>query len=99
MNLVYCYGFPFFSAVSHNHDSTFASKRIAISFLGSSPTVGRRTRRVCASCLSDSSWIAAKSILFDFIFLSFFPAGSARADDPRDSFLHLIGVHFFNGSS
>ena len=44
------YGFPFFSAVARNHDRTFASKRIAMSFLGSSPTVGRPTRRISETC-------------------------------------------------
>jgi hypothetical protein len=34
------YGSPFFSAVLRNQLKTFASKRIAMSFLGSSPTVG-----------------------------------------------------------
>ena len=31
--------------------------------------------------------------VLDFVSLSFLAARTARADDPRDSFLHLIGVH------
>ena len=51
----------FLSAVSRNHDSTLASKRVAMSLLGSSPTVGRPTRRSRESCLSESLGIIRKS--------------------------------------
>jgi hypothetical protein len=63
--------FPFFSAVSPNHDSTLASKRIAMSFLGSSPTVGRLTRRSRDSCLSESSgYPKNQSSSTSYLFLS-----------------------------
>ncbi len=81
--------FPFFLGVSRNHDSTFASKRIAMSFLGSSPTVGRPTRLIRESCLSESSGISEKSIFFDFIFFYFSFRLARRADNPRD-FIILI---------
>jgi hypothetical protein len=52
----------------------FTSNRSAMSFLGSSPTVGRPTRRIDESCLSESSEISEKLIFFDFIPFSFLPA-------------------------
>src|SRR5258706_6722442 len=60
---------------------------MAISFLGSSPRVGRPTRRMRESCLSERSGISEKSILFDFVDFSFFPARPPRADNPRDLFI------------
>jgi hypothetical protein len=58
-----------------------------MSFLGSSPTVGLPTRRIRESCLSESSGISEKSIFFDLVFFSFFPARAARADNSRDLFI------------
>src|SRR5262249_27016397 len=58
-----------------------------MSFLGSSPTVGRPTRRMEESCLSESSGISEKLIFFDFIPFSLFAARASRADDPRDFFI------------
>src|SRR5258706_4775828 len=60
---------------------------MAISFLGSSPRVGRPTRRMRESCLSERSGISEKSIFFDFVDFSFFPARPPRADNPRDLFI------------
>jgi len=56
------YGSPFFSAVLRSHRKTSVSRRIALSFLGSSPTVGRPTRRMDDSCRSYNSGISEKSI-------------------------------------
>src|SRR5215831_15991752 len=58
-----------------------------MSFLGSSPTVGRPTRRMEESCLSESSGISEKLVFFDFIPFSLFAARASRADDPRDFFI------------
>jgi hypothetical protein len=80
------YGKPFFSAVLRNQVKTFASKRIAISFLGSSPIVGLPTRRMDDTCGSDNSVISEK-LIFDFIPLSFLTARAPRADEPRGFFI------------
>src|SRR5215831_8159288 len=61
-----------------------------MSLLGSSPTVGRPTRRIRESCLSDSSGISEKSIFFDFVFFSFFPARATCADNTRDFFIFIV---------
>jgi hypothetical protein len=63
-----------------------------MSFLGSSPTVGRPTRRMDESCLSESSGISEKPIFFDFIPFSFFPARAPRADDPRGFFIVFFSL-------
>ena len=64
--------FPFFLGVSRNHDSTFASKRIAMSFLGSSPTVGRPTRLIRDELLVGKFWNIRKvNLLRLHIFLFF----------------------------
>src|SRR5262245_56099997 len=60
---------------------------MAISFLGSSPTVGLPSRRIRESCFSESSGISEKSIFLRFVVFPFLPARSPRADDTRDLFI------------
>ena len=70
----------------HGLDYTNAAKRAVFDALHHSSLVGRPTRRMRDSCLWESTGISEKSIFFDFIPFSFFPARPPCADDLRDFF-------------